>query len=92
VEYELAQLYESHGIGTAVYSPLAGGYLTGKYLDSIPDDSRYKVKMPKYLPGFVKPCNDKYASGDKPEKIRDLQKLAKEIGCSTTALALAWVL
>lgn len=40
VEKEYAPLYESHGLGLTVWSPLASGLLTGKYLDGYPADSR----------------------------------------------------
>jgi len=40
VEVEYARLFEDHGYGNTVWSPLASGLLTGKYRDGIPDDSR----------------------------------------------------
>ena len=40
VEREYARLYDEIGLGTSIWSPLAGGLLTGKYQAGIPDDSR----------------------------------------------------
>lgn len=42
-------LYEKYGMGTTVYSPLAGGALTGKYNDGVPEDSRLKQGL-KWFP------------------------------------------
>ena len=39
-EVEYAPLYDKYGIGTTIWSPLASGALTGKYLKGIPDGSR----------------------------------------------------
>lgn len=39
-EVELTPLYETYKYGTTTYSPLCGGFLTGKYLDGIPENSR----------------------------------------------------
>lgn len=46
VEGEYRPIYEQYGLGTTIWSPLASGILTGKYLDGIPDDSRMN------LPGY----------------------------------------
>jgi aryl-alcohol dehydrogenase-like predicted oxidoreductase len=32
--------FDKFGYGTTIYSPLAGGLLTGKYNDGVPEDSR----------------------------------------------------
>ena len=46
VEKEYARLYEDIGLGLTIWSPLASGLLTGKYLDGIPEGSRAA------LPGY----------------------------------------
>lgn len=38
VEYET--LFNRYGYGVTAWSPLAGGYLTGKYLETIPEHTR----------------------------------------------------
>ena len=40
VEKEYARLYEDIGLGTTIWSPLASGLLTGKYLNGVPEGSR----------------------------------------------------
>jgi voltage-dependent potassium channel beta subunit len=42
VEVEYSQIYKTVGLGTTIWSPLASGLLTGKYLNGIPADSRLK--------------------------------------------------
>src|SRR5580693_7936390 len=46
VEKEYARLYEDIGLGTTIWSPLASGLLTGKYLEGVPEGSRAS------LPGY----------------------------------------
>jgi len=42
IESEMVPIFEKTGYGTTVWSPLAGGYLTGKYNDGkCPEGSRY---------------------------------------------------
>jgi len=40
LEVNLTPLFDKHGYGTTVWGPLAGGFLTEKYLDGIPANSR----------------------------------------------------
>ena len=40
VEVEYSQIYKTVGLGTTIWSPLASGYLTGKYLNQPPADAR----------------------------------------------------
>lgn len=41
VEFGYRHLFEDKKLGTTVWSPLAGGVLTGKYNNGIPENSRY---------------------------------------------------
>lgn len=40
MEVELGPLFDKFGYGSTIWSPLAGGLLTGKYIDGIPQESR----------------------------------------------------
>jgi voltage-dependent potassium channel beta subunit len=83
VEKEYARLYDDIGLGLTIWSPLASGLLTGKYLDSVPDDSR--ANQPGYE--WLKPSvTDPAAS----EKVRRLVGVADDLGCSPAQLAIAW--
>ena len=71
------------GIGSIVFSPLAQGLLTGKYLNGIPKGSRATRNL------YLKPAgiNDVYL-----ERTRGLNQIAADRGQSLAQLALTWVL
>ncbi len=83
VEREYARLYVDHRLGTTVWSPLASGLLTGKYLEGIPADSRGA------LPGYEW-LRDRLADESDLQRVRDLQPIAAELGCTMAQLAIAW--
>ena len=83
VETEFARLYEDIGLGTTTWSPLAGGLLTGKYLDGIPEDSRANLKGHGYL-------KDRATEEAAVDTIKRVVEVAKELGCKPAQLALAW--
>lgn len=70
--------------GVIVFSPLAQGLLTDRYLKGIPTDSRIRTSG-IYL-------KETSLTEDKLEKICALNALAKERGESLAQMALAWVL
>jgi voltage-dependent potassium channel beta subunit len=83
VEREYAPLYDEYGMGTTIWSPLASGALTGKYLDGIPDGSRAALPGYEWLREHIlTPAND--------EKVRRLLAIAEELGCTPAQLAIAW--
>jgi aryl-alcohol dehydrogenase-like predicted oxidoreductase len=88
VEFEFLPLYEKFGLGTTIWSPLASGILTGKYNRAIPDDSR--MNLPEY--GWLRASLQSPEGAARIEKVKKLELLAKEIGCSLTHLSLAWCL
>jgi voltage-dependent potassium channel beta subunit len=85
VETEYAPLYEKLGMGTTIWSPLASGVLSGKYNDGIPAGSR--LDMAKM--GWLK---DSVLSEARVVKVRAIAGIARELGCTTAQLALAWCL
>ncbi len=74
---------DNNGMGFVVWSPLAGGSLTGKYLDGVPEGSRATTvqKEARHL------LDEK-----RQEKVRALKGLADEMGIEMPALALAWAM
>lgn len=88
VEGDYLPLYDSFGLGTTVWSPLASGLLTGKYNDGIPEGSRMA------LPGYewLRERYDSEAGREKLAKTRELARIAEGAGISLTHLALAWCL
>ena len=88
VEVEYADLYNALGLGTTVYSPLASGILTGKYKDSVPDDSRMNVPGYEWLRRTIE--SDEGQA--RIQKAAELEVLADELDISMAQLALAWCL
>ncbi|KAH9902666.1 Aldo/keto reductase [Cubamyces lactineus] len=90
-EREYAPLYINYNMGTTVFSALAGGFLTGKYNEGIPEGSRLDVEQEAQFK--KKALWLKSPEGQKQvEKIRKLTELAEtDLGCKVSHLALAWV-
>jgi len=84
IEKDLLPVTERLGIGTIVFSPMAQGMLSDKYLNGIPADSRASASGV-----FLKP---KQITDEKLTQIRKLNDIAKERGQSLAQMALAWVL
>ena len=84
IEPELLGVLASEGIGCVVFSPLAQGLLTSRYLDGIPAGSR--ASKPH---GFLK---KEQVSPDVIRKVRSLNELAALRNQSLAQMAIAWVL
>jgi voltage-dependent potassium channel beta subunit len=86
VEAEFLPLYPLFGLGTTIWSPLASGILTGKYNDGVPADSRMN------LPGYewLKARLDSDKGRDELAKVKQLAKLADEVGMPIHYMALLW--
>jgi L-glyceraldehyde 3-phosphate reductase len=84
VEDGLLQALDEEGVGCIVFSPLAQGLLTNKYLAGIPADSR--AASPH---GFLRPDR---ITEEKVAQVRQLNELAQARGQSMAQLAIAWVL
>jgi L-glyceraldehyde 3-phosphate reductase len=84
IENGLQDVLDQEGIGSIVFSPLAGGLLTNRYLDGIPADSR--AGGPSVF------LNTNAITDEKLGKIRALNEIAQGRGQSLAQMALAWVL
>ncbi|NVK39836.1 MAG: L-glyceraldehyde 3-phosphate reductase [Oceanospirillaceae bacterium] len=71
------------GMGSIVFSPLAQGMLTGKYLDGVPEGSRASQG---------KTLESAHLSAENLERIRTLDAIAQQRGQSLAQMALAWTL
>ena len=87
-EVEYARLYDTVGLGTTIWSPLASGLLTGKYNEGIPDDAR--INLPGYE--WLKKIFESEEGQERIAKVRDLSAIAEELGTNVATLALAWCL
>lgn len=83
LENEYLEVFKNVGLGTTIWSPLASGLLTGKYNAGIPEDSRLSI------PGFEW-LKDKIIAEEKLNRVRNFEKLAKELGVSMASLSIAW--
>ena len=83
VENDYLEVYKNVGLGTTIWSPLAAGLLTGKYNNGIPEGSRLGIEGFDWL-------KERWIMQDKIEKVKQLQSLSNELGCSLPALSIAW--
>jgi L-glyceraldehyde 3-phosphate reductase len=84
IEPELLSVLDKESVGCIVFSPLAQGLLTGRYLKDIPADSRAAKPHGALRPDQITP--------EKREKVRALNQIAADRGQSLAQMALAWVL
>ncbi len=84
IEDGLQDVLEEEGIGSIVFSPLAGGLLTNRYLNGIPSDSR--------AGGASVFLKAEQITEVKLSKIKQLHELAQQRGQSLAQMALSWVL
>ncbi|WP_323169281.1 L-glyceraldehyde 3-phosphate reductase [Pantoea agglomerans] len=83
-EQGLIQTLGDAGVGCIAFSPLAGGVLTDRYLQGIPEDSR-AASGSKFL-------NENQLTDEKMEKVLKLNAIAQQREQKLAQMALAWVL
>lgn len=85
LEGDYARFYTDYGYGTTTWSPLASGFLSGKYQGGIPKESRGALKGYEWL-------QSRLTDQERLKKVAGLEPIAKEIGATLSQLALAWCL
>ena len=88
-EIEYAPIFEKYEMGTTIWSPLASGALTGKYLEGIPEGSRASLKGYEWL---KKHMIESDRGKSRMEKVYKFIPIAEELGTNLTKLAIAWCL
>lgn len=83
IEHELLDVLERHGVGAIVFSPLAQGLLTDRYLQGIPEDSRVRRGSD---------FQESMLSEENLARVRALNEIAQRRGQSLAQMAIAWVL
>jgi L-glyceraldehyde 3-phosphate reductase len=83
IEDGLLDVLDQTGTGCIVFSPLAQGLLTDRYLHGIPEDSRGARE------GSLRP---EYLSDENVARARALNEIARRRGQSLAQMAIAWVL
>jgi L-glyceraldehyde 3-phosphate reductase len=84
IERGLLDVLDAEGIGCIVFSPLAQGMLTDKYLDGVPEGSRASEEGGSFDRGYL--------TDENIERVRALNEIATGRGQSLAQLALAWTL
>ena len=84
IEAELLATIDDEGMGCIVFSPLAQGLLSGKYLTTIPPGSR-KFKEARLF-------RDNFLSAENLERVRNLNAIAESRGQTLAQMAIAWTL
>ncbi|MDA4125580.1 MAG: aldo/keto reductase [Thaumarchaeota archaeon] len=83
VEKEYLPLYREIGLGTTTWSPLLSGLLSGKYNKEIPAGTRASLEGYGWL-------KENVITPENIAKVKALEPMAKELGCTMAQLALAW--
>ena len=83
-EKEYKSIFKKYKIGSTIWSPLASGILTGKYLDKIPNASRFKVKGYEWLADSMQELDTK--------KIEKVISLSEKLNIKPSQLSILWCL
>jgi L-glyceraldehyde 3-phosphate reductase len=83
IEAELLDVLARDGIGAIVFSPLAQGLLTDRYLDGVQEDSR--VRSGNYF-------SDELLTEENLARARALNEIASRRGQTLAQLAISWAL
>lgn len=85
IEVEYSQIYKTVGLGTTIWSPLASGILTEKYLSKFPDNTRLGLEEYAWL-------KERAITEERLNIVKNINQLAKELGITLPKLAIAWCL
>ena len=85
MEQDYLPVFKNVGMGTTIWSPLAAGFLTGKYNNGIPEGSRLAIEGFDWL-------KDRWIQDDKLAKVKKLTILADELDVTLAALSIAWTI
>jgi L-glyceraldehyde 3-phosphate reductase len=83
IEHGLLEVLDGHGVGAIVFSPLAQGLLTDRYLQGVPEDSRVRRG---------EAFDEKLLSEENLARVRALNDIATQRDQSLAQLAIAWAL
>ena len=84
IEADLLDTLDQEGMGCIVFSPLAQGLLTAKYLGGVPADSRRAAGAQSFRDTYLAPAT--------LERVERLAEIARRRGQSLSQMAIAWVL
>lgn len=87
IEKKVIPTSEKHGLSQIVWSPMAGGVLTGKYLPGVSPAEGTRASDPE-TSSFM----EKFMTDVTLSRVQKLKPLAEELGISMPQFALAWTL
>lgn len=87
IEKKVIPASEKHGLSQIVWSPMAGGVLTGKYLPGVSPAEGTRASDPETA-SFL----EKFMSDATLSRVQQLKPLAEQLGVSMAQFALAWTL
>jgi aryl-alcohol dehydrogenase-like predicted oxidoreductase len=88
IEAEVVPTSEELGLGQVVFSPIAQGVLTGKYLPGQPAPDGSRATDEKSGANFIR----RWLRDDVLTRVQQLKPIAEKAGLSLAQLAVAWVL
>lgn len=83
IEVEYLPVFRSFGLGTTIWSPLASGSLTNKYIGKIPRNTRMSLDNLKWL-------KERSLTKKRLDKVERLNDIAIALDTSLAKLAIAW--
>ena len=84
-EKEYKPIFDKYKIGSTIWSPLASGVLSGKYMNRMPNKHRFKVKGYEWL-------QEELLHEDFLPKLNLIKKVSDELNVSMAQLSIAWCL
>lgn len=85
MELEYLPIFRNIGMGTTIFSPLAAGFLTGKYQGGIPEGTRLSMEGFEWL-------RRRWLQEDRIQKVSRLTVLAGQLDTRLASLAIAWTI
>tara|TARA_B100000212_G_scaffold96989_1_gene71185 strand:- start:1168 stop:2112 length:945 start_codon:yes stop_codon:yes gene_type:complete len=84
-EKEYKPVFKKYGLGTTIWSPLASGVLSGKYMKRMPNKHRFKVKGYEWL-------QEELLQDSFQPKLQTIKDLAEKMNVTMAQISIAWCL
>ena len=84
-EKEYKPIFKKYGMGSTIWSPLASGVLSGKYMNRMPNKHRFKVKGYEWLQEEL--LQDHFVP-----KLNQIKEISEQLNVTMAQLSIAWCL
>ena len=84
-EKEYSPIFKKYKIGSTIWSPLASGVLSGKYMNRMPNKHRFKIKGYEWL-------KDELLKQEFIKKLQSIKNISDSLNVSMAQLSIAWCL